>query len=141
MGDETGSMDEDDYSASNDALTVEIARTMKVNELRQKLEELGVKSNGSKKTLINRVRYYATPTRGFPKKRKIKDTEICIENDTSPKTKKRRLMNEKKKSHRNLKNEEYDMTEVRIRMPNGRILQRSFAVNTKINELYTWCMI
>merc|ERR1712228_901565 len=82
-----------------------------------------------------------TPSRGFPKKRKIKDTEICIENDTSPKTKKRRLMNKNNASHRNLKNEKYDTTEIRIRMPNGRILQRSFAVNTKINELYTWCMI
>ena len=53
-------------------LTVEVARAMKVSELRKKLEELGVKSDGSKKTLVNRVKYYSTPSRGFPKKKKDK---------------------------------------------------------------------
>ena len=117
-------------------LTVEIARAMKVSELRKKLEELGVKSDGSKKTLVNRVKYYSTPSRGYPKKRKINDA------DTLPKTKRRKLnKNENNASNWNRKKDKIETTEIRIRLPNGRILQRSFDVDTKINELYIWCMI
>ena len=118
------------------SLTVEVARAMKVSELRKKLEELGVKSDGSKKTLVNRVKYYCTPSRGFPKKRKRNDA------DTLPKTKRRKLnKNENNASNWNRKKDKIETTEIRIRLPNGRILQRSFDVDTKINELYIWCMI
>ncbi len=52
----------DDSSGDEDdiELTFQRAKSMKVQELRNELEKRGVNSKGKKKTLINRVKYYAS---------------------------------------------------------------------------------